>query len=68
MWPEEAVPLILWYGVENTYIVPREGLLLDALHCIDTLFEYWWMFTRKSDHDCIGTLCLNTVDVRVVRI
>jgi hypothetical protein len=38
MWPEEAVPLILWYGVKDTYI--KEGLLLDALHCIDTLFEY----------------------------
>jgi hypothetical protein len=33
MWLEEAVPLILWYGVEDTYI--KEGLLLDALHCIN---------------------------------
>ena len=48
MWPEDAVPLILWYGAEDAYIVPREGLLLDALHCIDTLFEYWWMFTRNE--------------------
>jgi hypothetical protein len=47
MWPEDAVPLILWYGVEDTYI--KEGLLLGALlHCIDTLFEYWWIFMRNE--------------------
>lgn len=48
MWLEEAMPLILCYGVEDTYMVSREGLLDDALRCIDTLFEYWWMFTRNE--------------------